>query len=45
MELFYPIGMNGQEKLSDFFIDNKFTQFDKSCYLLCSGRYCVDSWS
>ena len=28
-----------KKKLSDFFIDNKFTQFDKEeCYLLCSGE-------
>ena len=38
-DFFYPIGMNGKKRLSDFFIDNKFTQFDKEeCYLLCSGE-------
>ena len=38
-DFFYPLGMNGRKRLSDFFIDNKFTQFDKEeCYLLCSGE-------
>ena len=38
--------MNGKKRLSDFFIDNKFTQFDKEeCYLLCSERYYVDNWT
>ena len=37
-DFFYPLGMNGKKRLSDYFIDNKFTQFDKEeCYLLCSG--------
>tara|TARA_B100000683_G_scaffold59920_1_gene58129 strand:- start:3582 stop:4895 length:1314 start_codon:yes stop_codon:yes gene_type:complete len=38
-DFFYPLGMNGKKRLSDYFIDNKFTQFDKEeCYLLCSGE-------
>ena len=35
---FQPLGMNQSKKLSDFFIDQKVSTFDKSaCWLLCSG--------
>jgi tRNA(Ile)-lysidine synthase len=35
---FYPIGMGSKKKLSDFFVDEKFTRFEKeSAWLLCSG--------
>ncbi len=35
---FHPFGMKGMKKLSDFFIDNKFTNYEKqNALLLCSG--------
>ena len=37
-DFFYPFGCTFKKKLSDYFIDNKFNQFDKEAvYLLCSG--------
>ena len=34
---FFPSGMSGKKKLSDYFIDNKFSMIDKKkCLVLCS---------
>lgn len=39
---FFPLGMNRQKKLSDFFIDEKIPIPDKeNCWLLCSGNHVV----
>lgn len=38
-DFFYPIGMRGKKKLSDFFIDSKISVFDKDdTYVLLSGK-------
>lgn len=35
---FYPFGMKGAKKLSDYFVDRKYSLFDKQeAWLLCSG--------
>ncbi len=37
-DFIYPLGLNGKKKLSDFLIDNKFSQFEKEkIWLLLSG--------
>ncbi|MAJ98445.1 MAG: tRNA lysidine(34) synthetase TilS [Flavobacteriales bacterium] len=37
-DFIYPLGLKGKKKMSDFFIDNKFSQFEKEkTWLLLSG--------
>lgn len=41
-DVFHPLGMKGKKKLSDFFIDQKFTALQKEeTWLLCSGDQIV----
>jgi len=38
-DYFYPLGMQGRQKVSKYFKDHKFSRFDKeSQWLLCSGE-------
>ena len=41
-DYFLPLGMRGKKKLSDFFIDEKFSRFEKEeCYLITSNSEIV----
>lgn len=41
-DYFFPLGMSGKKKISDFFIDEKFSRFEKEeCYLITSNSEIV----
>jgi tRNA(Ile)-lysidine synthase len=41
-DYFYPLGMDGRQKVSKYFKDHKFSQFEKQAqWLLCSGEAIV----
>ena len=38
-DFFFPFGMKGKKKLSDYFVDKKYSLIDKeNAWLLCSGQ-------
>jgi tRNA(Ile)-lysidine synthase len=41
-DFYYPIGINGKKKLSDFFVNNKYSEFEKKeQWLLTSNNQIV----
>jgi tRNA(Ile)-lysidine synthase len=41
-DFYYPIGINGKKKISDFFVNNKYSEFEKKeQWLLTSNNQIV----